>query len=126
MFVVAPMLHVWYGWLARVFPTSVLKRVAADQLIFAPAFLGSFIFANDYLESMSVSKALRKAEQEWIHAVLVNWVVWVPFQSFNFYYIPLHYQVLANNSAAVFWNGYLSWKLHSKAPSDSTEALKHE
>lgn len=44
---VAPVLHNWFGFLARRFPgkaaSSVVKRVALDQLVFAPVFLASFL-----------------------------------------------------------------------------------
>ena len=48
LFVSAPLLHVWYGFLARQFPKHVLPRVALDQFGFAPLFLAGFIFGNDY------------------------------------------------------------------------------
>lgn len=44
---VAPVLHTWFGFLTRRFPgtaaSSVVKRVALDQLVFAPVFLASFL-----------------------------------------------------------------------------------
>jgi hypothetical protein len=121
LFVAAPALHLWYGWLARTFPKQVLKRVAADQFGFAPVFLAGFIFANDYLQYHSFESAKTKVQNEWVHTVLVNWVVWIPFQSLNFNFVPLPFQVLANNCAAVFWNGWLSWRLHNEMKHD----LKH-
>lgn len=43
----APVLHTWYGFLTRRFPgtaaSAVVKRVALDQLVFAPVFLASFL-----------------------------------------------------------------------------------
>lgn len=43
----APVLHTWYGFLARRLPgtaaATVVKRVALDQLVFAPVFLASFL-----------------------------------------------------------------------------------
>ena len=121
LFIAAPVLHVWYGWLARTFPKHVLPRVAADQFGFAPVFLASFIFANDYLQHRSFDRASKKVKSEWLNTVLVNWVVWIPFQSLNFNFVPLPYQVLANNAASVFWNGWLSWSLHQDLKSN----LKH-
>lgn len=45
--VLAPALHVWYGFLIRTLPgtapATVVKRVALDQLLFAPVFLGVFL-----------------------------------------------------------------------------------
>lgn len=44
---VAPALHYWYGFLHRQLPgtaaTTVVKRVALDQLGFAPAFIAIFL-----------------------------------------------------------------------------------
>jgi len=114
LFVSAPLLHYWYGFLSRAFPTSPMRRVLADQFGFAPVFLSGFIFGNEFFQRMSVEKSLAKVKQEIQQTVLVNWVVWIPFQSLNFNFVPLQYQVLANNMAAVFWNGYLSWKLHQQ------------
>lgn len=43
----APCLHFWYGFLGRAIPgkalSNVVKRVALDQLVFAPVFLMSFL-----------------------------------------------------------------------------------
>lgn len=43
----APALHYWYGFLIRTFPgtavSTVVKRVALDQLAFTPVFLASFL-----------------------------------------------------------------------------------
>lgn len=45
--VLAPALHVWYGFLIRKLPgtapATVVKRVALDQLLFAPVFLAGFL-----------------------------------------------------------------------------------
>lgn len=45
--VLAPSLHVWYGFLIRTLPgtapATVVKRVALDQLLFAPVFLAGFL-----------------------------------------------------------------------------------
>ena len=42
---IAPTLHVWYGQLSRIFPgtatVDVVKRVAVDQFLFAPAFIAA-------------------------------------------------------------------------------------
>lgn len=45
--VLAPALHVWYGFLIRKLPgtapATVVKRVLLDQLVFAPVFLAGFL-----------------------------------------------------------------------------------
>ena len=46
---VAPVLHVWYGFLGRKIPGSsvgsVVGRVALDQVVFAPTFIAVFFSA---------------------------------------------------------------------------------
>jgi len=112
LFAVGPLLHVWYGFLARQFPQHIWKRVLADQFGFAPAFLGSFIFVNDFAQSHDWKKSAKKVESRIVETMKMNWMIWIPFQALNFNFIPLPYQVLANNTASVLWNGYLSWNLH--------------
>src|SRR5207237_1135780 len=102
LFLVAPSLHYWYGFLAKQFPTSTLKRVVFDQFLYAPLFLTVFIFLNDYLDNYNYISSLNKVQSEIQNTVLVNWVLWIPFQSFNFRFVPTQFQVLANNSCALF------------------------
>lgn len=46
-FFLAPSLHYWYGFLARILPNNTLRdvasRVVLDQVLFAPIFLGAFL-----------------------------------------------------------------------------------
>jgi Mpv17 / PMP22 family len=39
-----------------------------------------------------------------------NWMLWIPVQACNFYYIPTKYQVLISNAVSFVWNMYLSYK----------------
>jgi len=51
---VGPSLHYWYNFLGRMIPgtqfSAVIYRIAVDQLIFAPCFIGLFIFCILLLE----------------------------------------------------------------------------
>lgn len=59
----APCLHYWYTFLGKAIPgvalTTVVKRVALDQLVFTPVFLMSFLSANMLVDGQAakVSRA---------------------------------------------------------------------
>lgn len=112
--VVAPSLHVWYGFLARRFASSVAKRVALDQFVFAPAFLTGFIFLNSFLDYGDAGKAAGEVAKEIRPTLGANWLVWIPYQMLNFAFVPVPFQVLANNAMSLFWNSYLSYSLHRR------------
>lgn len=62
--VLAPALHVWYGFLIRTLPgtapATVVKRVALDQLLFAPVFLAGFLSTVMLLDGKA-AKVRRRA-----------------------------------------------------------------
>lgn len=93
---------------------AVAKRLALDQLGFAPTFLPIFFTALLTLEG-DVAKVPKKIEEEWWPAVKTNWVVWVPAQLLNFRFVPGNLQVLFSNVVGLFWNSYLSFISHTAA-----------
>lgn len=127
---IGPALHVWYGTLARMFSTpgtsSALGRLAMDQILFAPFFLGSIISSIMVLEGHA-SEVPAKLKGDLFTIVRSNWVLWVPFQFINFRFVPQHLQVLASNCVALGWNTYMSWASHSKAsPALDKDAQKKQ
>lgn len=112
---IGPALHVWYGTLARVFATtgtmSAFGRLAMDQLLFAPVFIGSIISLIMYMEGQG-EQVPSKIKNDLFTIVKSNWVLWVPFQFINFRFVPQHLQVLASNVVALAWNTYISWASH--------------
>lgn len=115
---IGPALHVWYGVLARLFSSpgtaGALGRLAMDQLLFAPVFIGSIISFIMILEGYA-SDVPGKLRDDLFAIVRSNWVLWVPFQFINFRFVPQHLQVLASNIVALAWNTYMSWASHNKA-----------
>ena len=110
----AQALHRWYSWLHRSVPGEGVgalgRRLALDQLVFAPAFIPSFMAVLLLLEGAPTP--LADVRTKWWDAVVANWRLWVPAQVINFGLVPLHFQVLFANGVAVFWNVYLSWAAH--------------
>lgn len=109
---VSPSLHVWYGYLARMFPgsglTATMQRLACDQLIFAPAFIAGFLSLALVFEGRpeAISTKLRA---DWLSTMRANLSLWVPSMFINFRFVPQQYQVLFSNCVGFFWNIYLSY-----------------
>lgn len=114
---VGPSLHFWYLYLSRLVTTTgasgAFLRLLLDQLVFAPVFIGVFLSTLVTLEGQP-SQVIPKLQQVWASAVLANWQLWIPFQFFNFRFVPQQFQVLAANFIALVWNVILSYKAHKK------------
>lgn len=114
---VGPTLHFWYLYLSRLVTTpgvtGTLIRLVLDQFLFAPTFVAVFLSSLVTLEGRS-SEVIPKLQQEWFSSVLANWQLWIPFQFFNFRFVPQQFQVLAANFIALVWNVILSYKAHKE------------
>ena len=107
-----PILHFWYGFLARRLPGASLgnaiQRLALDQLVFAPCFVPSF-FAAIMLLDGKPHLIKQKLAAEWFPTMLTNYTVWVPAMFVNFLFVPPLYQVLFSNGVGFGWNIYISY-----------------
>lgn len=119
---IGPTLHFWYGFLYRTMPGTswaiVLKRVAADQLLFAPAFMVAFFTSLFALEGR-IDQLIPHLKENYVASLQVNWMMWIPAQLFNFTLIPPQHAVMFANFIALFWNTYLSWQGHK--PQDAVD-----
>ncbi|GFF64515.1 putative integral membrane protein, Mpv17/PMP22 family [Aspergillus lentulus] len=93
---------------------TVLGRVAADQLLFAPTMIGVFLSSMSVLEGGSPSE---KLERSYWPALKANWTVWPFLQLVNFALVPLQYRVLTVNVLNIGWNCFLSL-LNNVGPQD--------
>ncbi|TRX95030.1 hypothetical protein FHL15_004115 [Xylaria flabelliformis] len=84
---------------------EMLARVACDQLLFAPTFIGVFLSSMAVLEGSSPKE---KLEKSYWPALSTNWMVWPFVQMVNFKFVPLQHRVLAVNVVSIGWNCYLS------------------
>ncbi|RKP12122.1 hypothetical protein BJ684DRAFT_11963 [Piptocephalis cylindrospora] len=134
-----PLVHTWFTLLDRSFPlpglhspnmgktngtsvalpgmwTQVLKRVAADQLIYAPFGLLVFFTAMGLFEGHDLNGVRRKIRDNFSHGLLANWAVWPAVQLINFRYVPLFYRVPFVGAVGILWNTFLSWLNHRSHP----------
>ncbi|OWZ15144.1 Protein Mpv17 [Phytophthora megakarya] len=118
-FLISPVLHVWYGFLGSrvsgVATSAVMKRLALDQLGFAPIFLPVFLSSVLTLEGHAYDIP-DKLRVDWWSVTKANWGVWVPAQILNFRFVPGPMQVLFSNVVGLLWNAYLSYVSHSTVP----------
>lgn len=94
--------------------TAVLKKVACDQLIFAPSFLALFIVTLGAIQREDFDVIVYKFKRDYPDILLANYKLWPAVQLVNFYFVPLHYQVLVVQIVAILWNSYLSWKTQAQ------------
>ncbi|RYP13849.1 hypothetical protein DL767_010538 [Monosporascus sp. MG133] len=105
-----PAATTWFGILQRRVNlrnanATILARVAADQLLFAPTFIGLFLSSMAVLEGGS-PKA--KLEKNYASALQANYMLWPFVQLANFKFVPLQYRVLVVNFVSIGWNCFLS------------------
>eukprot|EP00611_Tribonema_gayanum_P025994 TRINITY_DN6071_c0_g1_i1.p1 TRINITY_DN6071_c0_g1~~TRINITY_DN6071_c0_g1_i1.p1 ORF type:complete len:294 (-),score=35.84 TRINITY_DN6071_c0_g1_i1:253-1134(-) len=127
----APAAHFWYGFLGRWLPGQTLmvatKRMALDQFVFSPVFVGVFFSALMVLEG-EAARIPDKLRQDYWTTLVSNWTLWMPAQLVNFRLVPLQYQVGAANCVGLFWNAYLSFQSFKKiksAPQSKPEPVPH-
>jgi hypothetical protein len=124
-FLMAPIQHKWFGFLSSVFPltkssgtVAALKRVAFDQLIFAPVGkeqrlplqannakrgamtdkdltgLAVFFTYMTVAEGGGKRAITRKFQDVYIPALKANYMVWPMVQMINFRMLPLQFQIV--------------------------------
>ena len=109
--VFGPAAATWFKFLSRHVTlrspnATILARVACDQGIFAPTFIGVFLSSMAVLEGSSPKEKLEKSYSE---ALLTNWMIWPFVQMVNFKLVPLHHRLLFVNVISIGWNCYLSF-----------------
>ena len=96
---VTPLVHYWYLGLTARFPHSPVRRVVADQLLWAPAGLAAFLITNSALETGSFAAVPAALDRNFVPVLQANYAVWPLIQLLNFSYVPGAYQVLVVNVA---------------------------
>ncbi|KAI0085617.1 hypothetical protein BDY19DRAFT_430348 [Irpex rosettiformis] len=93
---------------SKVSMKALAKRVAADQLLMAPAGLVFFIGSMGIMEGRDKKHVQDKFRELYIPLLKTNWQVWPVAQLINFRFMPLAYRVPFQSTCGVFWTLYLS------------------
>ncbi|KAG8159977.1 hypothetical protein KVR01_010614 [Diaporthe batatas] len=109
--VFGPAATTWYKFLAKNVNLkspngTILARVALDQGVFAPVFIGVFLSSMATMEGNSVKE---KLDKNYKTALTSNYMLWPFAQAVNFKVVPLEHRVLFVNVISIGWNCYLSY-----------------
>ncbi|EGE80733.1 hypothetical protein RJ035_006604 [Blastomyces gilchristii] len=114
-FFMAPIQFQWFGFLARSFPITkthatvpALKRVAMDQLIFAPIGLVCFFTFMTVAEGGDRRAIVRKFQDVYTPTLKANFMLWPAVQILNFRVMPIQFQIPFVSAVGIAWTAYLS------------------
>ncbi|ORY87136.1 hypothetical protein BCR37DRAFT_343473 [Protomyces lactucae-debilis] len=125
-FATAPLQYTWYSSLDQWFSISlsglpgesssmsVLKRLLADQFIWAPVSLLLFFAFMESIQAHGLKILMSRLRKNYWPALKAQYVIWPLVQLLNFKFVPLQFQVPLVSSVSVGWNIYLSIMLGSR------------
>ncbi|KAI0100550.1 hypothetical protein GGR51DRAFT_351556 [Nemania sp. FL0031] len=127
-FAMAPIQFKWFGFLSRAFPITktsafvpALKRVAVDQIAFAPVSVALFFSVMTVAEGGGRRAVALKLKDMYMPTLKANYMVWPAVQIINFRLMPVQFQLPFVSTIGIAWTAYLSL---SNASED--EALQHQ
>lgn len=104
-FMMAPLQFKWFRFLEKTFPLSktsafvpAMKRVAFDQLIFAPFGLVCFYTAMTVAEGGGKRAVYNKFRDMYVPTLKANYAVWPAVQIINFRLMPVQFQLVSTSS----------------------------
>lgn len=104
-FCMAPVQFKWFQFLSKTFPISkttafvpAMKRVAFDQLIFAPFGLVCFYTAMTVAEGGGKRAVYNKFRDMYVPTLKANYAVWPAVQIINFRLMPVQFQLVSTPS----------------------------
>jgi len=129
-FCMAPIQFRWFRLLERTFPIGkgagslvpVLKRVAFDQLVFAPFGIGLFFTVMTVAEGGGRRAVQNKLRDMYVPTLKANFMVWPAVQLVNFRLMPMQFQLPFVSTVGIAWTAYLSL---SNAAEDVEQAKIH-
>ncbi|KAK5213032.1 hypothetical protein LTR67_006430 [Exophiala xenobiotica] len=114
-FIMTPLQFLWFGRLTKWFPITpksgtvpALKRMAMDQLVFAPFGLSCFFTFMTVAEGGGKREISRKFQDVYLPTLRANWILWPAVQLINFRVMPLQFQIPFVSTIGIAWTAYLS------------------
>lgn len=103
-FAMAPLQFKWFSFLSRAFPITktasfgpAMKRMAFDQLVFAPFGIGCFFTVMTVAEGGGKRAVSHKLRDMYIPTLKANFMVWPAVQLINFKLMPVQFQLVCLN-----------------------------
>ncbi|KAK3687956.1 hypothetical protein B0T22DRAFT_458363 [Podospora appendiculata] len=125
-FLMAPVQFRWFKFLEKSFPITktaaflpAMKRVAFDQLIFAPFGIAAFFTAMTIAEGGGKRAVYQKIKDMYVPTLKANFMVWPAVQIINFRLMPVQFQLPFVSTVGIAWTAYLSL---SNAAEDAQQA----
>jgi len=107
----------WYAIMDKKLPgtdvRTIVKKVALDQFVFAPAFYLSFYFGMSLLEGHSIQHTYEHVKKKFLPTYAVDLIFWPVAQAVNFRSVSPPNRVLYISSLCIFWNAFLSHFQHT-------------
>ncbi|KAK5996785.1 Protein sym1 [Cladobotryum mycophilum] len=114
-FCMAPLQFRWFKFLEKIFPITkanafgpAMKRVAFDQLIFAPFGVGMFFTVMTIAEGGGRRAVSTKLRDMYVPTLKANYAVWPVVQIVNFRLMPVQFQLPFVSTVGIAWTAYLS------------------
>ncbi|KAG3110167.1 hypothetical protein PI124_g11318 [Phytophthora idaei] len=108
----APIGHGWYNFLEKAIrgkgTAAVVKKIAADQLIFSPPLSLAFFTYAGVSEGKPLRETVETAVAKLPPTLAVNWTVWPLVHVCTFGFVPLQYRILFINVVNIGWSAFLS------------------
>ncbi|KAK2726192.1 protein Mpv17-like [Artemia franciscana] len=112
-FLAGPAVRAWYNALDKIIgplaKRAALKKMAADQLFFAPSFLTIFVSYMALTQGGGKQEIIQKLKKEYLQILTTNYKIWPAVQMVNFYFVPLQLRILVVQVISLFWNTYLAF-----------------
>ncbi|KAG1691444.1 hypothetical protein DVH05_026934 [Phytophthora capsici] len=122
----APIGHAWYNLLEKVVrgkgTAVIVKKIAADQLIFSPPLSLVFFTYAGVSDGKPVRETVASAVTKLPPTLAVNWTVWPLVHVCTFGFVPLQYRILFINVVNIGWSAFLS-RMASKREGSNTHKL---
>jgi len=89
-----------------------LKKTFLDQTVNSGLADSTFLYFMTRLNGGDHDDAIEKHKKDFLRIFIMDQKVWIIVQLFNFYYIPIRYQIFVVSIISVFWSAYLSFVQH--------------
>jgi hypothetical protein len=110
----------WYKWLDHRYEAvtlqNILKKVALDQLVFAPPFYASFYLTMALMQGESLKNSLLNMKKNFLPTYAADLMIWPATQAFNFKVLSPDNRILFISAISIGWNAFLSHVQHNGPP----------